>query len=76
MYEPEDDYMQEEHDSDEIITEMWQESAWITITAFFEEKGTEDFVLLFVMNFFLEVESFNRKPIIFFRSCATTVGLL
>lgn len=39
MYEPEDDYMQEEHDSDEIITEMWQESAWITITAFFEEKG-------------------------------------
>ena len=64
MYEPEDDYMQEEHDSDEIITEMWQESAWITITAFFEEKGTEDFVLLLWI-FFLKVESFNRKPIIF-----------
>ena len=43
MYEPEDDYMQEEHDSDEIITEMWQESAWITITAFFEEKGKSRF---------------------------------
>ena len=45
MYEPEDDYMQEEGDSDEIVTEMWQESAWITITAFFEEKGMSKFCL-------------------------------
>ena len=49
MYEPEDDYMQEEHDSEEIVTEMWQESAWITITAFFEEKGMSRFcVILFI----------------------------
>merc|ERR1712066_1196271 len=29
----------EEEDSEEIPTEMWQESSWITISAFFEEKG-------------------------------------
>ena len=41
MYEPEDDYGMghEEEDSEEIPTEMWQESSWITISAFFEEKG-------------------------------------
>ena len=39
MYgEPDEDYLQEE-DSEEIPTEMWQESSWITISAFFEEKG-------------------------------------
>ena len=41
MYEPEDDYMQhEEEESEEIPSEMWQESSWITISAFFEEKGS------------------------------------
>ena len=39
MYEPEDDYMQEDEETEEIPSEMWQESAWITISAFFEEKG-------------------------------------
>ena len=39
MYEPEDEYMHEEEDTEEIPTEMWQESSWITISAFFEEKG-------------------------------------
>ena len=29
----------EEEESEEIPTEMWQESSWITISAFFEEKG-------------------------------------
>ena len=43
MYEPEDDMNYEEEESEEIPTEMWQESSWITISAFFEEKG-KDFV--------------------------------
>ena len=43
MYEPEDDMNYEEEESEEIPTEMWQESSWITISAFFEEKGI-DFV--------------------------------
>lgn len=38
MYEPEDD-LAEDEESEEIPTEMWQESSWITISAFFEEKG-------------------------------------
>ena len=39
MYEPDDDYMHEDEEAEEIPTEMWQESSWITISAFFEEKG-------------------------------------
>lgn len=39
MYEPEDEYMHEDEEAEEIPTEMWQESSWITISAFFEEKG-------------------------------------
>lgn len=41
MYEPEEDYMHEEEESEEIPIELWQESSWITISAFFEEKGSE-----------------------------------
>ena len=42
MYgEPDDDYMHEEEESEDIPTEMWQESAWSIISAFFEEKGKE-----------------------------------
>ena len=59
MYEPEDDYMQEEHDSDEIITEMWQESAWITITAFFEEKGKIRFCLSRILFYDFLKKCFN-----------------
>ena len=45
MYgEPDDDYglHDGEEESEEIPTEMWQESSWITISAFFEEKGRND----------------------------------
>lgn len=39
MYEPDDDYMHEEEENEEIPSELWQESSWIIISAFFEEKG-------------------------------------
>ena len=41
MYgEQDDDYgLHEEEESEEIPTEMWQESAWALISSFFEEKG-------------------------------------
>ena len=40
MYEEEDNYMYaEEEEPEEIPTEKWQEYSWITISAFFEEKG-------------------------------------
>ena len=40
MYEEEDNYMYTEEDEpEEIPVEKWQEYSWITISAFFEEKG-------------------------------------
>ena len=34
---------EKEEESEEIPTEMWQESSWITISAFFEEKGKQGY---------------------------------
>ena len=39
MYEPEEDYMEEGDDSEEISNEIWQEACWTVISAYFEEKG-------------------------------------
>ena len=40
MYEEDDNYMYaEEEEPEEIPVEKWQEYSWITISAFFEEKG-------------------------------------
>ena len=39
MYEPEDDYMEEGDESEEISNEIWQEACWTVISAYFEEKG-------------------------------------
>lgn len=46
MYEPEEDYLHEEEESEEIPIELWQESSWITISAFFEEKGRKLSVII------------------------------
>ena len=40
MYEPEEDYMEEGDESEEISNEIWQEACWTVISAYFEEKGT------------------------------------
>ncbi len=40
MYEPEEDYANEEEESEEIQNELWQEACWIVISAYFEEKGS------------------------------------
>ena len=39
MYEPEEDYMEEGDESEEISNEIWQEACWTVISAYFEEKG-------------------------------------
>ena len=42
MYEPEDEYMEEGDDSEEISYEIWQEACWTVISAYFEEKGKDN----------------------------------
>ena len=42
MYEPEDEYMEEGDDSEEISYEIWQEACWTVISAYFEEKGEDN----------------------------------
>lgn len=32
-------YYEQEDDSDEITTDLWQEACWIVISAYFDEKG-------------------------------------
>ena len=39
MYEPEEDYMDEGDETEEISNEIWQEACWTVISAYFEEKG-------------------------------------
>ena len=43
MYEPEEDYMDEGDESEEISNEIWQEACWTVISAYFEEKGKHFF---------------------------------
>ena len=56
MYEPEDDYMEEGDESEEISNEIWQEACWTVISAYFEEKGKVPHItilFLFILQFSL-----------------------
>ena len=44
MYEPEEDYMEEGDETEEISNEIWQEACWTVISAYFEEKGTSWYI--------------------------------
>ena len=59
MYEPEEDYMDEGDESEEISNEIWQEACWTVISAYFEEKGKHFFFSLDLHHFAFSADAFS-----------------